>query len=73
MKKIILTPTECIGCSNCVDIAAAYFVMDKSGKASLYGGRPEKDVCVTELFPGDDDVLSLAVANCPIRCISVTS
>lgn len=72
MKKIVLTPLECIGCGNCVDIAAAYFVMNDNGKANLYGGRPEKDSIVTELFPGDDDVLSSAIASCPSRCISVT-
>jgi len=71
MKKIVLNPIECIGCGNCVDIAAAYFVMGKFGKASLYGVRSEKDTLVTELFPGDDDIISLTIANCPIRCISV--
>lgn len=72
MKKIVLTPLECIGCGNCMDIAAAYFVMDENGKANLYGGRPEKESIVTELFPGDDDVISSTIACCPSRCISVT-
>ena len=71
MKKIVLTPLECIGCGNCVDIAAAYFVMDEKGKANLYGGRPDKDSTVTELFPDDDAVLSSAIASCPSRCILV--
>ncbi|WP_320054819.1 ferredoxin [uncultured Acetobacteroides sp.] len=72
MKKIVLTPIECIGCGTCVDIAPAYFVMDENGKANLFGGRSEKDTIATELFPGDDDVLASVMACCPSRCISVT-
>jgi ferredoxin len=72
MKKVALTPFECIGCGSCVDIAPAYFVMDENGKANLYGGRPEKDTIVTELFPGDDDALASVITSCPSRCISIT-
>lgn len=71
MKKIVITPIECVGCASCVDIAPAYFGMDSSGKAFLHGGRTEKGVVVTELFAEDEAALATIVECCPSRCISV--
>lgn len=71
MKRIVLSTFECIGCGSCVDIAPAYFMMDDMGKANLFGGRAEKEAVATELFPGDDDAVQMALRSCPSKCIAI--
>lgn len=72
MKLILLHQPSCIGCGSCTDIAAAYFVMDHNGKASLFDGRTEKDCIAVELFPGDEELVASAIACCPSRSIRLS-
>lgn len=69
--KLYLLKSGCIGCSSCADLAAAYFYMEKDGKASVHGAVLKQKKLVTELFPEDVELLKMVISTCPSRCIEI--
>lgn len=58
IKKIEIDRNLCIGCGNCVAIAADVFELDKEGKS-----------VVKNLKGADDDTILLAAQSCPVNAI----
>jgi ferredoxin len=60
MKKIIVDEQKCIGCGLCVSIAPKTFKMNDNYKSVIIENSTDKE-----------DVVSEAIASCPVMAISL--
>lgn len=64
---------KCIGCNYCVELAYAYWRMNKrDGKSTLLGANNKKEFYTARLTDNALDENEKAAAACPVNIIKVT-